>query len=351
MYDSDLPSHSSGLWGKSRTPGSMRIVLTCFSSIFGPVIGGYLADPVTNYPQYFSPRGFFSEYPYALPNFFNVGLFTISLTIGFLFLEEPLEALKNDRDIGRDLGQKIVSLFSRKPDREEFDRDETAPLITDDEEGGRYSPLTKTTLKHQYKPPALHEAFTKQSILYIVAYGFLALQSVGYDQMLPVYMSFPTMAHPPVPKNPLKFFGGFGLNSSEIGSILSIFGLFAVLSQFFIFPPITRRYGSLNCLRVCLGLFPLVYFFSPFAVIMKEEFRRPFLYGLVLIKNIGGIFSFPCITILLTNSAPSLRVLGTLNGVATAVAALGRAVGPTVSASSNLKAVAKIIVANVLLAV
>jgi len=326
----------------------MQNVLTYLSSIFGPVIGGYLADPVKNYPQYFSPGGLFSKYPYALPNFFNAGLFTLSATIGFLFLEEPLEALKNERDIGRELGHKIVSLFSKRPhhhpkiDREEFDdEDETTPLIATDEEDGRCPLLAKTSPKHYPKPPPLREAFTKESTLNIVVYTFLALQSVSYDQMLPVYMSFPTMAHPPEPENPLKYFGGFGLSSSEIGSILSTFGIFAMFNQFFVFPPITRRYGSLNCLRVCLGLYPLVYLLSPFAVILKEEFRRPYLYGLVLIRNIGGVFSFPCSTILITNSAPSLRVLGTLNGIATALGAFGRALGPTVSVSSNLKAVAK----------
>ena len=37
---------------------------------------------------------------------------------------------------------------------------------------------------------------------------------------------------------------------------------------------------------------------------------------------------FPCSTIMLTNSAVSLRLLGTLNGVATSVSAVGRAAGP-----------------------
>ncbi|GMG32306.1 unnamed protein product [Aspergillus oryzae] len=44
----------------------------------------------------------------------------------------------------------------------------------------------------------------------------------------------------------------------------------------------------------------------------------------------ASIFGFPCITILLTNSATSLTVLGTLNGVATSVSAVGRAAGPAI---------------------
>lgn len=43
------------------------------------------------------------------------------------------------------------------------------------------------------------------------------------------------------------------------------------------------------------------------------------------------IFAFPCSTILLTNSSPTLRLLGTLNGIAVTLSAMGRAVGPAVS--------------------
>lgn len=52
---------------------------------------------------------------------------------------------------------------------------------------------------------------------------------------------------------------------------------------------------------------------------------------LMLIKGSAGIVGFPCITILLTNSAPSLRILGTLNGFATLFSGVGRAIGPLTS--------------------
>lgn len=45
-------------------------------------------------------------------------------------------------------------------------------------------------------------------------------------------------------------------------------------------------------------------------------------------KSFGIIIAFPSTTILLTNSCSSLRVLGTLNGFATAFSGLGRATGP-----------------------
>lgn len=46
------------------------------------------------------------------------------------------------------------------------------------------------------------------------------------------------------------------------------------------------------------------------------------------LKGFAGILGFPCVTIMLTNSASSLSILGTLNGVATTLSGVGRAVGP-----------------------
>lgn len=48
----------------------------------------------------------------------------------------------------------------------------------------------------------------------------------------------------------------------------------------------------------------------------------------MIVKAFGIIISFPSTTILLTNSCISLRVLGTLNGFATAFSGVGRALGP-----------------------
>ena len=51
----------------------------------------------------------------------------------------------------------------------------------------------------------------------------------------------------------------------------------------------------------------------------------------MLIKGFVVIIGFPCTTILLTNSASSLRILGTLNGFATTFSGLGRAAGPALT--------------------
>ena len=72
------------------------------------------------------------------------------------------------------------------------------------------------------------------------------------------------------------------------------------------------------------------YLLIPFTPLLPEKIKYPLLYIPLLLKAYAIVFAFPCSTILLTNSAPSLLVLGTLNGVAVSISALGRATGPAI---------------------
>jgi hypothetical protein len=145
------------------------------------------------------------------------------------------------------------------------------------------------------------------------------------------------MHHPPQSlddpnvKLPLKFAGGFGIDSQRIGVIFTIFAVSSTIWQFLLFPPIARYLGVLRCLRIAFLIFPVAYFFTPFIALIQDPFRKQVAMVLMLMfRGVGGTFAFPTSTIMLTNSAASLRVLGTLNGVATSVSAVGRAAGPAV---------------------
>lgn len=66
---------------------SMMPMVFTMGSIFGPSIGGALANPAANYPSVFGSSAFFKRYPYALPNMAMSVLFTIGLITGALFLK------------------------------------------------------------------------------------------------------------------------------------------------------------------------------------------------------------------------------------------------------------------------
>jgi MFS family permease len=118
------------------------------------------------------------------------------------------------------------------------------------------------------------------------------------------------------------------VDAQTIGLFYTISGIAGMFIQFLFFPPIVQRFGVLRCFRVAALSMPIIFFLTPFIALTPEPFRIPSVL-LILFAKLGSIiFAIPCCTILLTNSASSVTVLGTLNGVATSVSALGRAAGP-----------------------
>ena len=89
----------------------MLLTKRSIGSIFGPTIGGALANPFNVEPGEIiaSPR-FLERFPYALPNIVAACIFILGITVGILFLEETLETLQDQRDYGLRLGDKLKGL-------------------------------------------------------------------------------------------------------------------------------------------------------------------------------------------------------------------------------------------------
>ena len=187
------------------------------------------------------------------------------------------------------------------------------------------------------------DVFSSQSSINLLVYSFLALHTQAFDQLLPVFMHHPRRDHgiDYSISQRLKFSGGFGITTEEIGFLFTLYGITGMLAQFFIFPAVARRFGILTCFKVCAVIFPLVYLLTPFTVLIKgQRSQRQVLFVLMIVKCVAAVFAFPCSTILLTNSAISLKILGTLNGVATSSSALGKAAGPAIGGWAFTKGVA-----------
>lgn len=316
-------------------------------SILGPTIGGALANPLNVTPGEQRPNGSLLEiFPYALPNMVSACFFAVGITVGILFLEETLESVKGRRDYGLVLGRKLTTLVKthvvkieealhiRSKQQKDLPNGETEPLLknqridTDEDDGGLYE------TKPKLAPPTWREVITRQAFINLIVYTLLAMHSMAFDQISPVFMRHRPMGEegstPFSP--PLKFAGGFGLNHFSIGLMTTCYGVVGMLLQFFVFPPLARRYGVLFWLKVVACAYPIIYLITPFtALLPTTESQIGCMLVIMVLKCLAGIFAFPCSTILLTNSASSLRTLGTLNGIATSVAAIGRAAGPAMS--------------------
>ncbi|OMP86481.1 putative membrane protein [Diplodia seriata] len=336
------------LFAQELQPRAFSLMPLVFNigSVFGPAIGGALSNPLG--VDVSKPRGdsFFEKFPFALPNIVGSLLFLIGIVTGILFLHETLESKKDETDYGLVLGEKLESAVSNQVVRAKnvwhrAKGEETEPLLkhassmsTQDDDDQANDDTRKPT---EQKRVGVREVLSVQSVTNLVIYTVLALHSIGYDQLLPVFMHHP--AHPRDgssydPANPLKFSNGFGIKSKNIGTMFTLYGALCFLFQLFFFPPLARRFGVLRCFRVVSLIFPVVFLITPFTALLPDQTSQQVVLFLIMsVKGCCTTFAFPCSTILLTNSASSLRVLGTLNGIATSVSAIGRALGPAVGGS------------------
>lgn len=151
-----------------------------------------------------------------------------------------------------------------------------------------------------------------------------------FDQLFPVFLST-SSPKDPVVELPFKFADGFGLETKTIGVIMSVQGIYSLLSNYFIVPPVTRRLGSLRLFRMLAFSYFALYLVTPYLVLLPESWRMSAVYALVIWKCTYATMAYPNNAILLANSAPNKQVLGTINGIAASTASLCRALGPTVS--------------------
>lgn len=317
---------------------SVMPLVWSIGSILGPTFGGATVHPAERYPAIFGKSRYLRNFPFSPPNFLSAVLFLTGIVIGLLFLKESLETKKYKRDYGRMLGSALSRSCSRrkhkKPNWGNGNDEAEAFLSRNDSSGSELSsPVSKSKPSAPNKPVGYREVFSPQSNINLVAYTLLAMHTVAFDQILPVFMHHPTQdIHSPDVHLPFKFSGGFGIGSGRIGVLFTIYGVCGMFIQFLAFPPLARRYGVLNCLKACSLTFPLVYLAVPFTSLLPTSgLRQAAMVGLMLMKGWCATFAFPCTTILLTNSAVSLRILGTLNGVATSISAIGRAAGPALA--------------------
>jgi len=350
----------------------------CMGAFIGAGLGGSLADPVRNYPTVFQPGTIWEKFPYLLTNLVCTGVVVFSMVVGILFLEETHEDLKDKRDFGLEIGNWILSPFTRKVSAKISSRkgdfsEETQMLIDDqppDYSSTANSPELCPTSVAGLPPPAYRSidcsprnsltgadfeaelmrdvedalnrteqqhkanmsrssAFTKQVILNITGYGILAYHTISAEQLLPVLLSMPKSDTPP--SLPFKFTGGFAMSTKSIGGILSIQGIIQMIATIIIFPIINRKIGSLWTYRSVVMLYPFLYFLVPYISLAPDALKMPLIYVALVWKVTAQAFAFPSSSIMLANSAPSSKVLGTLNGAAASAASACRAFGPTFS--------------------
>lgn len=142
------------------------------------MIGGYLANPATNYPSVFGGIAFFIKFPYALPCIVGA-MFPLAGTLaGFLFLEEVLllfwASSLSHRPAQLTVDQPSQSLPARHHASEAFlsRTSTTIPVyVPTPAPSGTSTPIPQSqTEAESLKPPPISDLWTAPVIRVLVVY-------------------------------------------------------------------------------------------------------------------------------------------------------------------------------------
>ncbi|KAH6854178.1 major facilitator superfamily domain-containing protein [Chaetomium sp. MPI-CAGE-AT-0009] len=259
--------------------------------LFGPLIGGALADPAHQYPGLFGNVTFFIDYPYALPSL-AVGCIGLSaVVVTAVCVEETLV----------------------KP---------TAADGSDGEEVAAPKPEPYTTRDLLQVPGVPIVLYT---------YGHIMLLAYSYTSIVPVFWFTKVRL------------GGWGFTPLQISLMMGLNGLSQALWILLVFPPLHGRIGTNGVLKACAVGYPLFFALAPFANLLLRAdtpaTTRAFWIIIPPLLAIGSGISmcFTAIQLALNDVSPSPATLGTLNALALAIVSGVRAFSP--AAFSGLFAV------------
>ncbi|KAI1497934.1 major facilitator superfamily domain-containing protein [Biscogniauxia marginata] len=309
-------------------------------------LGGCLADPVVNLAWLFGPQGLLNtsknpdgvgwalEYPYALPALLNAVILGIPLILAVMGLRETLPGREACDDFGLRAGAVVARwarcyCVGRRLHRYAAIENGEERVVEDIQPGGEKQGYSGQNARRP--GVSFHGIWTRKVMCALVSFGLLPFHNSAFMHIFPVYLSSPPADNSE--STLFVFSGGLGLRSATIGLWLSTFGIGGILLQLFIYPRLQARIGTRGVFRIALFSFPITYAAAPYLSLLAGDHaaaRWVFLGFVVCAQIMARTMAIPSTVILLTESAPSKTVLGTIHGAGTTLASLARAAGPAI---------------------
>jgi MFS family permease len=346
------------------------------ANIFGPILGGLLADPVTAYPTLFGPNSILGgqhgvpwliKYPYAAANLLSALLLFMDAAWIFLGLRETQQGLKYNRDRGLELAETIKYwarrvMFRRFGYRSLRQVDENGPGTAEDQD------MTESLAMSQLQPPlpslvrkpssetisttrpSTRAVFTAPNVLLVLlTVAIFDFQMGGFASLWLVFLSSSRRNPTDSINLPFHFTGGLAFPPSTLGFAMAILGFLGIILQILLYPRVNARYGLLKSTRWSLLVFPLAYFLAPYLSLLVRSVNVDaitadansntspgaalwFGITLVLLLQVGArTFAMPGTILLINNSAPHPSMLGTVHGLGASTSSAFRTIGPIVT--------------------
>ncbi|KGQ09166.1 putative membrane protein [Beauveria bassiana D1-5] len=307
-------------------------IIYSLGSITGPAVGGFLVGRLTP-----------DTYPYLAPNLVSAVMLATGFLAVLLWFEETLD--KESRGPGKPQWlRRLTSWYKKLGSKAETNRrnswstrwpcgQQQQPLLASDSSSEDETEVDGLNGYDANKPGyskqgIWKEIFNPVTILLLSTYLVFQLSNISFNSLYPVFAAAPAPT-------------GRELKPGKIGAFLSAAGVTTIAFQAFVYGRLRDKIGSLGTYRYALLGLAISMLLIPWVGYADDEplfgigSGKLWLYielCIVLIfKNICSVGGLSSVMLLITNSAPSHASLGTLNGLAQTLSALGRSVGPIVS--------------------
>ncbi|KAG8089160.1 hypothetical protein GUJ93_ZPchr0011g26914 [Zizania palustris] len=244
--------------------------------VVGPAIGGYLAQPIKQYPHRFHESSIFGRFPYLLPCL-CISLFAVLVLISCTWLPETLHKHKS------------IEMAV-----------ETAETAATQE----------STVSHK---KSLFKNWPLMSS--IITYCVFSLHDTAYSEIFSLW----TVSD--------RKYGGLSFSSKDVGQVLAMAGVSLLVYQLFVYRWINKILGPINSTRIASGLsIPLIAAY-PFMTHLSGIRLGLALYTATMIKSVLAITIITGTSLLQNNAVPQGQ-RGAANGIATTAMSLFKAAAP-----------------------
>lgn len=306
-------------------------------TIIGPCIGGTFADPHSAWPEIFPKGSIFDRYPYLLPNLMCSFLMLVSIVLGIVLLDEthpdmqPRSNLPADTYVSEETPLMETSDAIKRPAVDL--RAETYGTIRELNDDCEHEWHYETPREEKSLFPA--NVWNKRVVGFIIALSIFTYHSMTYDHLMPIFFedrrvsptSIVQLSSPSLLYSP----GGLGLSLRDVGMIMAVNGVIALVIQAVVFPIAAERVGVYKLFLIVTVLHPIVYAIVPFLLYVPESLIFPAIYVCLAVRNTLSIILYPLLLILIKEATPSSSALGKINGLAASAGAACRMIAPPIA--------------------
>ncbi|XP_065657526.1 uncharacterized protein LOC100214368 isoform X3 [Hydra vulgaris] len=279
--------------------------------IVGPSMAGFLAFPAEKYPHLFYKDSFISRLKILIPNLILSVCIFISIIVTMLFVPKNTQKNESNKKIILENPKDDSFTLSKNEDEDTyFNCSISSNLYSVNFSGNLDSLKQKNTFIDLFR--------NLDFVIVLIFYGFQSLTIIAFEELFPVHAATEIS------------YSGYGMSESEIGTVFLIVASIVIVLQLTIIRNTMNRIGAKKMLSAATLGFGFLIIFMPTVGMVRHKlgFWITMCIHQILIRSMMSS-GFLAINMLLNNSVSSL-LLGTANGFAMSVTAIGRAIGPTI---------------------